>query len=344
ILINEQKIPLGQCSTEILNLSDDFLDEMGNARVALSKAVYNLIKEANIRNEQEAIPLQNLLNDTLSFIKNIPPYKFFLKQDFAETLILDCFANAPKDFKEYLMFFNEVITKLKPFFMNIFNTIDEIIAFKTYFHSMLEVFFEDLRKRNSEFYALGFYHFIKDPTHAQIIRESLPDIKSFDFSQSQNLNVRYIPMPNPENDRDYVIAEKINFNSCSSFLYLDFFRALMNGHCPRRCHNCGTYFLLLSGHNTCYCSNPISEQKHKNKISTCRDVGAHNKEREQKENRTPTRQEYDKVYNRLKTRKNRKKISSDEFNDLVSKALSYKDQNENGELSDAKYREIMGEF
>ncbi len=148
---------------------------------------------------------------------------------------------------------------------------------------------------------------------------------------------------NPDAD-GYILAECIVVNNMKSLLHIDFFKGLVQGNCPRKCYNCGTYFLLLSGHNTCYCSNPISEQKHKNKIFTCRGVGAHNKEREQKENRTPARQEYDKVYNRLKTRKNRKKISSDEFNDLVSKALSYKDQNESGELSDVKYREIMIEF
>jgi hypothetical protein len=47
----------------------------------------------------------------------------------------------------------------------------------------------------------------------------------------------------------------------------------MAGNAPRRCHNCGRYFLLTDGYNTCYCNNIAPGEAER----TCRKVGAHRK-------------------------------------------------------------------
>lgn len=57
------------------------------------------------------------------------------------------------------------------------------------------------------------------------------------------------------------------------FLYTEFYRALMAGNALRRCHNCGRYFLLTAGYNTCYCNNIAPGETKR----TCRKVGAHKK-------------------------------------------------------------------
>ncbi len=51
------------------------------------------------------------------------------------------------------------------------------------------------------------------------------------------------------------IAEKAAFGSLTDFLRMEFYRGLAAGNAPRRCHNCGRYFLLTAGYNTCYCNN-----------------------------------------------------------------------------------------
>ena len=89
------------------------------------------------------------------------------------------------------------------------------------------------------------------------------------------------------------------------------------GNAPRRCHNCGKYFLLTAGYNTCYCNNIAPGETER----TCRKVGAHRKEAQGKTNRTPAQVEYDRAYNRLKQRKNRKKISVEEWNAAVAETL-----------------------
>lgn len=67
---------------------------------------------------------------------------------------------------------------------------------------------------------------------------------------------------------------------------------------------------------------------------TCRKVGAHRKEAQGKEHRTPAQKEYDRTYNRLKVRKQRGKISVDEWNAAVAKAQDLVAQSERGELTD----------
>ena len=116
----------------------------------------------------------------------------------------------------------------------------------------------------------------------------------------------------------------------SHFLYTDFYRGLMAGNAPRRCHNCGRYFLLTDGYNICYCNNIAPSET----ARTCRKVGAHRKEAQKKASTTPVQKEYAKAYNRLKMRKQRGKISVDEWNKAVGKAQELKAQTERGELSD----------
>ncbi len=57
-----------------------------------------------------------------------------------------------------------------------------------------------------------------------------------------------------------------------------------------------------------------------------------------KANRTPAQVEYDRTYNRLKQRKNRKKISIDEWNIAVAKAQELMEQAGRGELTDTELK------
>ena len=44
------------------------------------------------------------------------------------------------------------------------------------------------------------------------------------------------------------------FTYLHDFLRTEFYRGLAIGNAPRRCHNCGRYFLLTAGYSTC-CGN-----------------------------------------------------------------------------------------
>lgn len=95
--------------------------------------------------------------------------------------------------------------------------------------------------------------------------------------------------------------------------------------------------MLTSGYNTCYCSNIAPGET----ARTCRKVGAHRKEALGKANHTPAQKEYGKTYNRLKARKQRGKISEDEWNIAVAKAQELVTRSERGDLTDDDLKRLL---
>lgn len=155
-----------------------------------------------------------------------------------------------------------------------------------------------------------------------------------EFEQSFPTQIKFVPMAHPTEKGKTIPAEKAEFSYLSHFLYADFYRGLIAGNAPHRCHNCGRYFLLTEGYNTCYCNNMAPGETER----TCRKVCAHRKEAKERASATPAQREYAKAYNRLKARKNRGKMSLDEWNADVAKAQDLKEQAERGELSDEELR------
>ena len=207
-----------------------------------------------------------------------------------------------------------------------------LLVFLNQVDATLTLYFEPLGKRTKDAYGFAFTHWYMDALKKAPIFS--PDA---DWEVSTEVAIEFVPVNNLDETHRPVIAEKLQFNSLVSFLYADFYRGLIHGNCPRRCHNCGKYFLLTAGYNTCYCNNIAPGETSR----TCRKVGAHNKAEKEKASETPAQREYRKAYNRLKVRKNRKKISNDEWNKKVAQAQEWKELAEQGKLSDSELREKL---
>lgn len=212
--------------------------------------------------------------------------------------------------------------------------VDNLRRFRKQISGMTERYLEPLGRRNSDAYADAYSRFYADMicVSAQILGE--------DFDQSFPMRVDFVPMMYPNETDRFFIAEKATFNSLTDFLRTEFYRGLAMGNAPRRCHNCGRYFLLTKGYDTCYCNNIAPGET----ARTCRKVGMHRKEMRGKVNRSPAQIEYDRTYNRLKVRKQRKKISTSEWNAAVAKAQELVAQSECGELSDEDLKQKLEEL
>ena len=206
--------------------------------------------------------------------------------------------------------------------------------FRGQIQGMLELYFEPLSRRGSEAYAEAYATYFTDMTAAGKLF-----FQEQEFAQSFPAQICFVPMAHPTKAGKAVLAEKAEFNYLSHFLYTDFYRGLMAGNLPRRCHNCGRYFLLTAGYNTCYCNNVAPGETER----TCRKVGAHRKANHPT-GLSPAGIEYRKVYNRLKARKQRGKISVDEWNAALAQAQKVLDMAERGELSDEKMQERFRTF
>ena len=127
------------------------------------------------------------------------------------------------------------------------------------------------------------------------------------------------------------MAERSTFDDLIAFFYLDLTRGIAAGNLPRRCKNCGHWFVAVDGYNTQYCDRPILGQHGK----TCRSVGAH--ETAKRKLREAAAKEYARTYNRLKGRKQRGIISTDEWTHIVAVAEELRAAFQAGEMAESEY-------
>ena len=76
------------------------------------------------------------------------------------------------------------------------------------------------------------------------------------------------------------IVEKMYFDRLLDFVYVEFMKGLQRGFVPKRCANCGRWFLQAPGATFAYCVGPAPEDPGK----TCREIGASSSFRSKVEN------------------------------------------------------------
>ena len=66
------------------------------------------------------------------------------------------------------------------------------------------------------------------------------------------------------------VVEKMYFDRLLDFVYVELMKGLQKGFVPKRCTNCGRWFLQMPGATFAYCAGPAPEDPGK----TCREIGA----------------------------------------------------------------------
>lgn len=330
-------LPLGQVSTDVLNLDSDTFAALHEKNNALFTIVeHGLFNPDTKKDIALASALQHRLNDVLNIVYELPLYRSLrIDRVFGKQLFLHTFQNEPELFRKLCDSQSMETAALAGFLMALKAIVEEGISFRRYVTVLLDFYYDRLNRRNTEHYAIGLYDFLTNIPMQHEIKKSLPPYPSFEFLQTRKAFIEYTTMPNPANEKEYIIAERMVFNSLGAFLHVDFFRGLMNGNAPRRCHNCGRFFLLTEGYDTRYCNNIAPGETER----SCRKIGAYRKE-ERKWGATLVQAEYRKVYNRLKTRRHRGKISDNEWNAQVALAQEYKEQAEKGQLSEFELKRL----
>ena len=143
---------------------------------------------------------------------------------------------------------------------------------------------------------------------ARAISKRFPGIISFDddstWMAGSNESCQYLAMK--DDNGKPVIGRRNHYQSVVGLLRADFFEGLAVGHAPKKCLNCGRWFLTLDGRHTKYCDgiDPNSE-----KGETCRSVG-NRKRREFREKAEDNH--YKNLYttrcNSIRARKRRKTL------------------------------------
>lgn len=331
VFLDGTVFPLGQLTTDILNLDSEVLMEIDQRVNDFISAVWILLQEKTdsaARSAQERLnavwdlifelPVYQSLRLDIETARNLFPTVLSDREKWAETLDVD---------SEGHRMFEDFLSGLEYFAESLRN-------FRGQLEGMLRQYFEPLPHRSTEEYAKAYATYFTDMAAAGEL--FFPEQE---FEQSFSAQICFVPTAYPTEEGKVFLAEKVEFSYLSHFLYTDFYRGLMAGNAPRRCHNCERYFLLTKGYNTCYCNGIAPGETER----TCRKVGAHRKANHPQD-LSPAGVEYRKVYNRLKARKQRGKISRDEWNAAISQAQEVLDMAERGELSDKEVRERFCEF
>jgi len=132
------------------------------------------------------------------------------------------------------------------------------------------------------------------------------------------------------------LCEVYTFDGLGAFLYFDFFRGLNQSHIPKRCDNCGKYFLLEAGKYSNYCERPLDGDPEK----TCRAVGARKKYGD-KCKTDPVWLAYNRAYKAHYARYMKKKMTIAEFEQWSWYAVELRDQAEKSTLDLAEYERLL---
>ena len=135
----------------------------------------------------------------------------------------------------------------------------------------------------------------------------------------------------PEGGVPFLCAS-YDFDRLGAFLYEDFFRGLAEHYIPKRCSNCGKWFLIDAGIYSDYCENPLTEDKTK----TCRMVSAR-KKYDTKCKEDPIWNIYNKAYKAHYARIAKKKMTKAEFEAWSRYAVELREQAERNEISFEEY-------
>lgn len=326
VYIGEQAYPTGQCVADILNIGEEELSAIDQAL----QGVYHAIRRARKEDTKSSVQIaQEKMQAVWILLSRLPVYR---------DLHIDWSQPISRNAELTETFWNSLgktcVTqrgKVGRHLRSLAGVMGLLRVFQQETMQILDAYLEPLERRNTEAYATGVYRFYSD------MEATGKDIYVSSPKHSFPVQVKFVPMESPTDKGKIILAEQTRFSGLTgliSFLQIEFYRGLTVGNAPRKCHNCGRYFLLTAGYNTCYCNNIAPGET----VRTCRKVGAHQKALRRSAERTQAQREYYRIYNRLKQRKNRGQLDDDEWNAIMSRAREMTDQVEHGEMT---YEELV---
>lgn len=247
VFIGAREYPIGQCVVDILNLEESELFRIDQILMEFFHTVQEVWEQDT---EKSVLRAQKKLQDVWNLVSVLPVYRD-LNIDWLHPVA----QNAPLLEKlwsriRYLTVegragVDENLRKLMG--------VNELLrTFQKQISLMLDGYFESLERRNSESYAVGVFQFYSDIMTAELLERG-----TCELDHSFPIKVQFVPMLSPVGEDKVILAERTRFSALLDFLEVEFFRGLSVGNVPRRCHNCGKYFLLTAGYIPTMTNNSI---------------------------------------------------------------------------------------
>lgn len=333
-IVAREEYPLGHFAAQAMEVS-------GRLDGDIDAAAKEFAAEAQMffaaRDPSSAGIANDAYGRLMALLRELPLYNILLPR--SDTMP-SCFSSA----SEYQAMWDEMMTKGTRGNNDYTHWISRICRIGADLHEfqrntnwMLSTYFDKLTSHRREDYIDAFARFkegIRDAKLVDLDDDDEPylfgDPSPYSFRFDFPAHISFIPYHDEKTGKPK-LAERSTFDDLVSFYYLDLTRGLAAGNLPRRCKNCGHWFVAVGGHNTQYCDRPIPGQVGK----SCRSVGAH--ETAKRKLKEASAKEYARTYNRLKARKQRGAISSDEWNQTVAVAEELRAAFQDGEISESEY-------
>ncbi len=333
-IIAEVKNPLGHFAAQALCLEQGLLSKIISA-VRDFKYEFNIFLSA--RDVSSAALAQQELNRLYTLLRRLPAYELLAARDKKSEQLLHYMRSHPDEVDDMITSGTERNKMLRDWLMKLESIPRQLQDFERSTRLMLEDYFKDLRSRKPENYIQAYGSFRYIIADAIYQNEDPYDVEfAQQFRFTFPVEISYQPTLT---EKGFVLAEKMIFDDLINFLHVDFCKGIGTGNLPRRCENCGKYFLAMGAYDTRYCNDIAPGETSR----TCRMVGAHKKEKA-KSNSQPILKEYNRVYNRIKARKRNGIITPDEWNRLVGQIQDLKEAALSGKYSDEELKKIYDEI
>ena len=124
-----------------------------------------------------------------------------------------------------------------------------------------------------------------------------------------------------QTEDDSEIVEKMYFDRLLDFVYVELMKGLQKGFLPKRCPNCGRWFVQEPGMDFNYCANPAPQDPTK----LCRDIGATNNFLDKKKNHAIWNI-HQKAYRKYYARMLKKNMTKTDFFAWAEEAAALRDE------------------
>lgn len=334
-IIMGKKYSLGHYAAQTLQMDMSLLDQISDA---VQRFRYDLEVFFAARTASSAAVAHVSVLNLWALIGKLPVYEHFYPRDRKIEWLLQHMRSHSDEVDDMITsgternkMLNDWLTKLEQLPKQLARYIEDTSR-------MLEVSFEELESRKPYDYADAYIGYRQDMINP-VLTEICEGEEIYDepvMSPSQfifPIQLSYVPVSTTAGT---VLAEQMLFDDLLSFLNIDFCKGMVAGNLPRRCENCGKYFLAIGAYDTRYCNEIAPGETNR----TCRMVGAHKKEKA-KSNSQPILKEYNRVYNRIKARKRNGVITGGEWNHLVGYIQDLKSDALLGKYTDEELRQLF---
>ena len=214
VFLDRTVFPLGQLTTDILNLDSEVLMEIDQRVNDFMSTVWMLLQE---KTDSAACSAQERLNAVWDLVFELPVYRSLrLDVETAQNLFPILLSDRAK-WAETLDVDSEGHRMFENFLSGLEYFAESLRNFRGQLEGMLELYFELLTRRSSEAYAEAYAIYFTDMVAAGEL--FFPEQE---FEQSFSAQLCFVPMTHPTEEGKVLLAEKRSSAICPTFFTLIF--------------------------------------------------------------------------------------------------------------------------